>query len=100
MEADDEKASPNENYGADAVAFASALLRGFDITDEEREALKKNLLLTVAAPAEDITAGVIVTNVPKEKSSAGTDETFYYFSSAPLSQETKPVTPLMVEEED
>ena len=63
--ADDEEAAPINNYGADAVAFASALLVRGDITDEEGASPKENLLTAVAAPAEATIAGVVAANGPK-----------------------------------
>ena len=67
MAADNKEAVSNENSGADAVAFASALLGGGAITDEEESAPKENLLTYVTTPAESITAGVIAANGPKRK---------------------------------
>ena len=68
--------------------------------EKEGSELKENPLAAVAAPAEAITAGVVAANTPKEKSAAGADEASYFSSSAPLSPETDPVTPLMAEKED
>ena len=53
-----------------------------------------------AAPAEATTAGVVAANGAREKEAFGMDMSFSYFYSAPLSQETDPVKPLMAEEED
>ena len=73
---------------------------GGDIMDEDEGALKENLIATVAAPSEVITADVVAVDGPKEKSAASADEAYYLFSSNPLYQETEPVPPFMVEEED
>ena len=67
MAADNKEAAPNDNAGADAVSLASALLGGGNIADEEGAAPKENLLTAVAAPAEDITAGIIAADGPKGK---------------------------------
>ena len=73
MAADDKEASRNENSGADVVEFASEILGGGDITDEEGSSTKENLLVAVATTAEVITAGIVSANIPKEKASACTD---------------------------
>ena len=99
MSVDDKESSPNDNSGADSVAFYSVLLGGGNITDEEGAYPKENLLATVAAPAEASTAGVVDANGPKGKVADDIDETFSYFSFVPLSQETETMTLLMAEEE-
>ena len=71
--ADDKEAATNNNAVADSRAFASALLVGGNIMDEEGADPKENLRAAVAAPAEAITAGVVDANGPKEKSAADTD---------------------------
>ena len=76
MAADDKEAAPNENAGAEAVVFASALLGGGYITDEEGAAPKDKLLTAITALAEVITSGVVATNSPKKKVSSGTDKAF------------------------
>ena len=100
MTADDKEATLNENAGADAVSFTSAILGGGYITDEEGAAPKEKFLTAIAAVTEAISAGVISSNGPMEKSAAGTEEAFSCFSFALLSQETDPVTLLMAEEEN
>ena len=62
--------------------------------------MKDNLHTAITVLAEAITAGVISTNGPKGKLAASMDEEVSYFSSAPLSQDTEPVTPLIAEEEE
>ena len=74
--ADDKEATLNENAGADAVSFTSAILGGGYITDEEGAAPKEKFLTAIAAVTEAISAGVISSNGPMEKSAAGTEEAF------------------------
>ena len=62
---------PNENSGADARAFVSALLGEGNIMDKEGGSPKENLLVAVAAPAETITAVVVADDGPKEKLASG-----------------------------
>ena len=68
--------------------------------DEEGASLKENLLTAVAAPTEVISAGIVAADRPKEKAAEGADETSYFFSSTPWSQETNSVPSLMAERED
>ena len=49
MAADDEEAALNNNSGADALAFASALLGGGYIADKEGASPKENLLTDITA---------------------------------------------------
>ena len=100
MTVDNVEATPNENAGADAIAFASALLGVGDITDEEEEYPNKNLLAAIAAPEEVITAGAVAAEGPKEKAAADKEEVLSHFSSTPLFQETDTVTLFMAEGED
>ena len=68
--------------------------------DEEAATPKENLLAAIYDLAEAITIVIVSANRPKGKVAAGTEEAFFYISSAPLSQEMDPVTLLMAEEED
>ena len=91
---------PNDNSGADARAFVSALLGEGNIMDKEGGSPKENLLVAVAAPAETITAVVVADDGPKEKLASGMNESSYFFYPAPLPQETNPMPPFIMDEED
>ena len=51
MAADVEESRTNENTGADALAFASEILGGGYITDEEGASPKENILMAIVALA-------------------------------------------------
>ena len=86
--------------GAISGSLVPVPLLGSEITEKEGASPEKNPLACVAAPVEAITAGVVAVDVPNEKAASVTEEASYFFSSAPLSLETKPVSPLMIEGED
>ena len=65
MTADNKEAAPNDNSGADAVAFASELLVGGYITDDEGASPKDNLITAITTLSEAMTTGVVSTNGPK-----------------------------------
>ena len=63
---DYDQAALNDNSGADALAFASALLGRGDIMDEEGSDPKEKILKAIDSPAEAITAVVVYANRPKK----------------------------------
>ena len=65
--ADKEEAAPNGNFSTDTVALSSAILGGGEITDEEGEAPKDNLIAEFSAQAEEIASGVVAVIGPREK---------------------------------
>ena len=89
-----------QEAGTNSGALDSSPLLESNITDDEGETPKENLLLTVAAPAETINTGVVAADIPREKLPTGAYKMSYFFSSTSLYLETELVPPLMAEEED